>query len=46
MLTWGYIETIIVGIVSDLEEKEEIERIAKLFVFGQRIRKLSRLSHK
>ena len=32
---------IIVGIITDLEEKEEVERIAKLFIFGQRIRKLS-----
>ena len=32
---------IIVGIITDLEEKEEVERIAKLFIFGQR-----KLSHK
>ena len=41
ILTWGNIIMIIVGIITDLEEKEEVERIAKLFIFGQRIRKLS-----
>jgi len=38
----GVVITIIVGIITDLEEKEEVERIAKLFLFGQRIRELSK----
>ena len=38
----GEWKIIIVGIISDLNEKNEVENIAKVFMFGQRIRKLSR----
>ena len=33
---------LIVGIISDLEEKNQVEQIAKIFLFEQRIRYLAK----